>query len=175
MFKVNEQIPTAGCVSHPYLPIIVPDYSFVMDLMDMKTILLNKFYKPDDNNLELNVIINQVAKVYSGTQAPNINHGYRWILSFINTTSRKVWMYPQKNKGADTTYESFKKFLKDVHSKVARLLSDADKVYVEIKKHNDFFTTVWSPLVTATIKHSVSSTDSPTPSIISSTAHSETL
>lgn len=138
--QVNEQVPTPGCVSHPYLPIIAPDYSFVMDITDMRSLLINKFHKPEEHDADYNEIVNKVARVYSRRTAVNINHGYQYILTFVDTTSRKAWMYPQKDKGAVTTYTNFKKFLKDVQNKVARLLSDADTAFNQIRKNNDFFT-----------------------------------
>lgn len=139
-FTVNENVPTVGCVSHPYLPIIAPDYSFVMDLMDMRAILINKFYQPRENEPEYNDIVSRVAEVYNRRNSANNNHGYKFILTIMDTTSRKAWMYAQKTKNANETYESFKNFLKDVHGKIARLLSDQDGAFANIRANNDFFT-----------------------------------
>ena len=45
-----------------------------------------------------------------------------------------------KKKNAEETYDNFERFIKDVHGKIARLLSDNDSAFTKIKQNNDYFT-----------------------------------
>ena len=136
-FRRNADIPIPRRAIHPYLPIVAPDYSYVMDLTDMQSLLINRFRGQDGEDGE---IADRVAEVYNRSPAPALNSGYRYILTLIDTTSRKVWMYPTRTKGSAEVYDAFQKFLKDVHGKVARLLSDNDSSFKRIRDNNDFFT-----------------------------------
>lgn len=136
-FRRNANIPVPRSVKHPYLPIVAPDYSYVMDLTDMQSLLINRFRGQDGEDDD---IADRVAEVYNRSPDPHLNHGYKYILTLIDTTSRKVWMYPTRSKGSAEVYEAFQKFLRDVHGKIARLLSDNDSSFNRIRDNNDFFT-----------------------------------
>ena len=67
------------------------------------------------------------------------NHGYNYILIFIETTSRKVWVFPQRTKSSRETFKSFTLFRIKVNNKISRLLSDADPAFALIKQNCTFF------------------------------------
>lgn len=130
-----RDIPIAHHYEHPPLPITAPDFSYIMDLTDLRSLLAVK------NTRDKKDIRNEVSKIV--TNAVNnkrVNKGYRYLLSIIDTTSRKGWMYPLKLKDADSVWVQFKKFLNDVHGKIARLLSDHDTAFSRIRDNNDSFT-----------------------------------
>lgn len=111
---------------HPYLPIVSPDYSYVMDLIDMGTFLVQKYDTAHGTQLKRK-------------EVDHHNKGYKYLLAIIDTTSRKVWLYPVHGKDQYEIYRNFKKFLFDVGGKIARLLSDNDTAFTQIIKNNDSF------------------------------------
>lgn len=132
-----REIPVAHHYEHPPLPITAPDFSYVMDLTDLRSLLgIFASARPGMED-----VANAVEKVVTNVVNNNrVNHGYRYLLSIIDTTSRRAWMYPLKTKQATSVYVQFQKFLNDVHGKIARLLSDSDTAFAEIRKRNDNFT-----------------------------------
>ena len=131
----RQQMPIIRRTKHPFLPIVAPDYSYVMDLTDMQSLLINKFRKKN-----VDYIADRVSEVYSTRAPSSLNDSYKYILTIIDTTSRKVWMYPLLSKKANVVYAAFQDFLKDIHGKIARLLSDNDTAFSQIRNHNNFFT-----------------------------------
>lgn len=130
-------VPIPHHYNHPPLPITAPDYSYVMDITDLSSLLGIHTGKVRVDG----EVIDRVSRIV--TNAVNnkkVNSGYRYILTFIDTTSRKVWQYPLKRKDAVSVYAAFKKFMNDIHGKVARLLSDNDRAFRLIEANNDFFT-----------------------------------
>ena len=173
----NLKINRTEYVNHPNLPIIAPDFSFVMDLFDMDTLQMQEasIYHGDDRVKEVredeeNVNADKVDKngkdvkeekyvedesdpdEHEHERLPNrlvnkkrthgTDHGYRYLLVLIDTTSRKVWMYPTKTKSADEVKKAFDQFVSDVHGKISRLLSDSDSAFANIEKNNKYFTYV---------------------------------
>ena len=104
--ETNKQILVPSHKIHPFLPITAPDYSYTMDLIELKS-LLRAEYENDTEGTERNTIITRALD-------DSANRGYKYLLTFIDTTSRKVWMYPLKSKDQDTVFDAFKIFLKDV-------------------------------------------------------------
>lgn len=132
-----EDVPIPHHYNHPPLPITAPDYSYVMDITDMRSLLGIRLRRVVENR----EIVNRVARIVTNAVNNNrVNAGYRYLLTFIDTTSRKAWQYPMKRKDANTVYAAFRRFMNDVHGKVARLLSDNDTAFRQIEIHNDFFT-----------------------------------
>ena len=130
--ETNKQILVPSHKIHPFLPITAPDYSYTMDLIELKS-LLRAEYENDTEGTERNTIITRALD-------DSANRGYKYLLTFIDTTSRKVWMYPLKSKDQDTVFNAFKIFLKDVKGRMARLLSDNDASFNKIKHKNNHFT-----------------------------------
>lgn len=135
--SVKHSIATVGSDSYkkrfdytrhkkaPYLPIVAPDFSYVMDIMFLGSL---QVYNSDNNML--------ITKSINNAQN---NCGYNCILIFIDTTSRKIWLYPQKSKNSEETYKNFLLFYRAVNGKIARLLSDNDTAFAKIKKNNRSF------------------------------------
>lgn len=142
----NSDVPSTIHVGHPPLPITAPDYSYVMDITEMQSLLLTKYYthKEGEDNDAMDSgrdeMQDKITKAYTTHPPSVLNEGYRYTLTLIDTTSRKAWMYPMRSKNAETVYNSFKCFMKDVHGRIARLLSDNDKSFTQIMKNNDYFT-----------------------------------
>lgn len=133
----SADVPVPHHYNHPPLPITAPDYSYVMDITDMKSLLGIRTGKVVENRR----LIDRVARIVTNAVNNNrVNAGYRYLLTFIDTTSRKAWQYPIRRKDKDSVYACFRRFMNDVHGKVARLLSDNDKSFKEIENHNNFFT-----------------------------------
>lgn len=132
-----DEIPIARHYQHPPLPITAPDFSYVMDLTDMRSLLGVKTGKVKADK----GLIDAVARIVTNAVNNNrVNNGYRYLLSIIDTTSRKAWQYPLKRKDAGSVYTAFRKFMNDVHGKIARLLSDHDTAFSTIRANNDHFT-----------------------------------
>ena len=89
-------IKTFTTPQYPDLPVVGPDYSYTMDLMDMTSI---------------DWVAETSPGVYKDVRVPvnnNIyNKGYNYVLVFVDTTSRKAWLFPQKTKTARETYKNF--------------------------------------------------------------------
>ena len=131
-FEQNRQILVPSHKVHPFLPITAPDYSYTMDLVELRSLLRAKYENDGEDNPERNTIITKALD-------DRVNKGFKYLLTFIDTTSRKVWMYPLKTKEQHTVYNAFKTFLKDVKGRIARLLSDNDTAFNRIKHNNDHF------------------------------------
>ena len=127
----NRQIMVPSHKVHPFLPITAPDYSYTMDLVELRSLLRAK-YADDIDNPERNTIITRALN-------ESANRGYKYLLTFIDTTSRKVWMYPLRSKNQNAVYDAFRTFLKDVKGRIARLLSDNDTAFSRIKHNNKHF------------------------------------
>lgn len=164
---------------HPPLPITAPDYSYVMDITDMRSLLAvrlyfktnRKFHFPerithhrrriiddsdsDDDDLEQDVTIDdsgqrqrsrtkvahEMSMIFTNAQNNHrVNRGYNYLLTILDTTSRKAWAYPLKRKDQNEVYTAFRKFLGEVHGKIARLLSDNDTGFRKIMNNNNTFT-----------------------------------
>jgi hypothetical protein len=155
--KANLKINRTNFVEHPNLPIIAPDFSFVMDLFDMNTLQMQaasiyhgneeRVDEIEEDSEDENADLADEGKdapppphVINRKPSKRIDHGYRYLLVLIDTTSRKVWMYPTKTKNADEVYTAFEQFIGDVQGKIARLLSDSDKAFAKIKANNQHFT-----------------------------------
>lgn len=130
--ETNRQIMVPSHKVHPFLPITAPDYSYTMDLVELRSLLRAKYADDDEDNPERNTIITRALD-------SRVNKGYKFLLTFIDTTSRKVWMYPLRTKNQDVVYNAFRTFLKDVKGRIARLLSDNDTAFSRIKRNNDHF------------------------------------
>lgn len=139
-FRVNGEIFVQENIVHPELPITAPDYSYIMDIFDMRSLLMDRHDREVDADPGLHEIIDRVARLYRTHPPPALNNRKKFLLVFLDTTSRKAWAYPMETKGKDETWRNFKKFMRDVHNKIARLLSDNDKAFNEIKEKNTFFT-----------------------------------
>ena len=130
-------VPIPHHYNHPTLPITAPDYSYVMDITDMRSLLGIKTGHVHANR----ELVDTVARIVTNAVNNNrVNFGYRYILTFIDVTSRKAWQFPMKRKTAASVYANFNKFMKTVHGKVARLMSDNDSAFSTIQKNNDYFT-----------------------------------
>ena len=130
--EANRQILVPSHKVHPFLPITAPDYSYTMDLVELRSLLRAKYENDGEDNPERNMIITRALD-------DRVNKGFKYLLTFIDTTSRKVWMYPLKTKEQNAVYSAFKTFLKDVKGRIARLLSDNDTAFSRIKHNNDHF------------------------------------
>lgn len=179
-FKGNKREKRVPVVRHgfyhPCLPITAPDYSYVMDITDMRSLLAVKIYyktkrkfkypdrtkdrraiydeddeEPLDEDIEIEqgdadlvepaVVAHHMSMIFTNAQNNHrVNRGYNYLLTILDTTSRKAWAYPLRRKDKDEVYSAFKKFLKDIHGKIARLLSDNDKGFIKIMKNNNSFT-----------------------------------
>ena len=92
-----------------------------MDLMEISS------YVVDNPDNPLHVQSNALnANLHAG--------GYKFILVLIETTSRKLYAYPLKNKKADTVLAAFEQFLKDCHRRIQYLTMDSGGEYAEIKR-----------------------------------------
>ena len=160
--QANIQINKNDRVIHPNLPIIAPDFSYVMDIFDMDVMQMqeaevdhkkvkNIKIESDDENEDIDKaegMPEELPKKIANLQLKNkkrvhgTDHGYRYLLVLIDTTSRKVWMYPLRTKNKHEVESAFKEFLNDVNGKIARLLSDADTAFADIAAHNKYYTYV---------------------------------
>ena len=99
-----------------------------MDLMDMTSI---------------DWVAETAPGVYKDVRVPvnnNIyNKGYNYVLVFVDTTSRKAWLFPQKTKTARETYKNFVLFKTLVNNRISRLLSDNDGTFELIKQNCSYF------------------------------------
>ena len=75
--------------THPSLPVVAPDFSYTMDLMFMTGM---DIYVTDEDNVTANY------KKRIGINNNLYNKGYNYVLVFVETTSRKAWLFPQKLK-----------------------------------------------------------------------------
>ena len=171
----DRRVPIArhGYV-HPFLPITAPDYSYVMDITDLRSLLAVKLFfktgrrfeyqkrvrlnrrvpnarEPDDEGdvvvedvdepRDVAQVAHEISMVFTNAQNNfRINRGYHYLLTILDTTSRKAWAYPLKRKNKKEVYAAFQKFLGDIHGKIARLLSDNDKGFTSIMNNNKTFT-----------------------------------
>ena len=171
----DRRVPVArhGYI-HPFLPITAPDYSYVMDITDLRSLLAVKLFfktgrrfeyqkrvrsnrrvpnarEPDDDGdvvvededdpRDAAEVAHQISMVFTNAQNNfRINRGYHYLLTILDTTSRKAWAYPLKRKNKNEVYAAFQKFLADVHGKIARLLSDNDTGFTKIMNNNKTFT-----------------------------------
>lgn len=112
------------------LPIVAPDFSYTMDLMIMSSVYQNIVRPGDITKFE-----------WRRTELNNrtYNNNYQYILIFIETTSRKVWVFPQKTKTARETYKNFILFRTKVNNRISRLLSDSDTAFALIKQNCSYF------------------------------------
>lgn len=111
---------------NPYLSIAAPADSYTMDLMMVSS------YEVQNEDKPLRSKRNKILhNVHSG--------GVEYILVIIETTSRKIFVYPLKNKKAATVHEAFKKFFEDAHHRVNNVTSDLGNEYQDIWK-DDYFT-----------------------------------
>ena len=112
--------------THPPLPVVAPDFSYTMDLMFMTGIDVNMTNEGD------------VPVYYKKRIAINnnlYNKGYNYVLVFVETTSRKAWLFPQKTKRSGETYKNFICFKYKVNNKISRLLSDTGTAFSLIKNN----------------------------------------
>ena len=112
------------------LPIVAPDFSYTMDLMIMSSVYQNIVRPGDITKFE-----------WRRTELNNrtYNNNYQYILIFIETTSRKVWVFPQKTKTARETYKNFILFRTKVNNRISRLLSDNDGAFELIRQNCSYF------------------------------------
>lgn len=109
---------------NPYLSVSAPPNSFYMDLMELNSYLVRKQNFP--TRVERRKII------------PNLHTGgYSHVLVIIESTSRKVFAYPLKNKTAAEVYKSFKDFLEDADYRVNSITSDSGGEYSDIWKSKE--------------------------------------
>ena len=114
-----------------------------MDITDLRHLLTKrsekrKYYKINSEG-EKEEFEDRVSEIYSAPEVSNtLNNGRKYLLTFIDTTSRRVWLYPMKTKSAKEVYRNFCLFMNDVDYRLARLLSDNDSSFKHIKenKHN---------------------------------------
>lgn len=121
MVKHNVLTPLRGR-SNPYLPIVASPGAYTMDLMEVSSYIIDNYNNP----------------LYAQTNAINANAqagGYKYILVLIETTSRKLFAYPLKNKSSDTVEETFKNFLEDCHYRIQYLTMDSGGEYAGIKRY----------------------------------------
>ena len=112
--------------THPSLPVVAPDFSYTMDLMFMTGM---DIYVTDEDNVTANY------KKRIGINNNLYNKGYNYVLVFVETTSRKAWLFPQKTKSSAETYKNYICFKYRVSNKISRLLSDTDTAFSLIKKN----------------------------------------
>ena len=93
----NDEIVVPFSYKHPPLPIIAPDYSYVMDITEMKSLLITKEDRKSEEGEEEGEE-DPVSKVYRTAASSSLNNGYNFLLTIIDTTSRKVWQYSMKKK-----------------------------------------------------------------------------
>ena len=121
-------IKTFTTPQYPDLPVVGPDYSYTMDLMDMTSI---------------DWVAETSPGVYKDVRVPvnnNIyNKGYNYVLVFVDTTSRKAWLFPQKTKTARETYKNFVLFKTLVNNRISRLVSDNDGAFELIRQNCNYF------------------------------------
>ena len=110
--------------SYKPLPIVAPDFSYTMDLMVMSALYQDVMRDEEIRSFERRRV---------NVNNTRFNHGYNYILIFIETTSRKVWVFPQRTKSSRETFKSFTLFRIKVNNKISRLLSDADPALGLIK------------------------------------------
>ena len=121
MVKSNVLTPLRG-KANPFLPIAASPGSFTMDLMEISSYVVDNSNKP----------------LYADTNVLNANRyagGYSYILVLIETTSRKLFAYPLKNKNSDSVLTEFKKFMKDIHDRIQYLTMDSGGEYSKVKKY----------------------------------------
>lgn len=104
---------------NPYIKISAPPDSFTMDIMDVTS------YPAQDKDRPLH---SKRYKILSNVHSA----GHEYVLVLIETTSRKIFAYPMRNKTAATTYEKFQQFLKDSHNRVSNVTSDLGNEYTKI-------------------------------------------
>lgn len=110
---------------NPLLSIAPPPDSYTMDLMEISSYAVQNEDKPMVS--KRNKILHNV---HSG--------GIEYILVIIEATSRKIFVYPLKNKKADIVHKAFKKFFEDAHHRVNNVTSDLGNEFQDIWK-NEFF------------------------------------
>ena len=121
MVKSNVLTPLRG-KANPFLPIAASPGSFTMDLMEISSYVVDNPDKP----------------LYADTNVLNANKyagGYSYVLVLIETTSRKLFAYPLKNKNSDSVLTEFKKFMKDIHDRIQYLTMDSGGEYSKVKKY----------------------------------------
>ena len=121
MVKSNVLTPLRG-KANPFLPIAASPGSFTMDLMEISSYVIDNPDKP----------------LYADTNVLNANRyagGHSYALVLIETTSRKLFAYPLKNKNSDTVLTEFKKFMKEIHGRIQYLTMDSGGEYSKVKKY----------------------------------------
>lgn len=87
---------------------------------------INKSYKynPKDNIPIMSNPRSYQADLMFFDKLSKKNNGYTCLLTIINTTTRKAYVYPLKTKEKKEVATAFEKFLQEIHGKIAILTTD---------------------------------------------------
>lgn len=112
-----------------YLPIVSQDFSYTMDVMHI-TGVGAEAERGMFSGKRITRGANIRVRDYNGEGAPD----WQSALVFVETTSRKAWVYPMHSKDQREVLENFKQFLSDTGMKVSKVISDMGREYDDIKK-----------------------------------------
>lgn len=110
---------------NPYLPIVGLPNSYTMDVMFVNSFQTADKKKPTKSK---KIVINSNTHLCA--------------LVLIETTSRKVFVYPLKNSKQETVFEAFEKFLDEIGFRISSLTMDSGKEYnaiINAYKDEDYF------------------------------------
>lgn len=115
---MSKSLKAVTSFHNPYLSISAPPYSYSMDLMEISSHPVRSKDKPF--HIQRN-ILNSAS-----------TSGNKYILVLIETTSRKLFAYPLKNKTSEEVFKAFEKFMDDAADKVNGIISDSGGEYKKI-------------------------------------------
>ena len=119
MFSVVPA-PRRDPKTYPHIKIVARPYSYTMDLMFMSS------YPAVEND-----------RIVYKTYEKRANNNYIGMLVLIETTSRRLFVYPVRSKQKHEIFTCFQKFLKDVDGKIVSLISDSGAEFNEIRDYNN--------------------------------------